>query len=984
MKKIYRFVMLAVAVIMPFSCEKVQEAIENEETVIEKTVTFVAEPIMETKTIFGDLSGSKFPTLWTDTQQVEISLNYNAPKDATVVPSANQKTASLQANFTDDSSGAYTFYALSPKAAYQNSITTNQWGFAIPITQNPVVGSVDETAMILAAKSTTEGTFPTSPINLSFTHVTAYACMTLTNLVDLSEVTINSIAITAEDNIAGRWYYHPDSNTVEEWSASSTITVKTASTSNIWFALAPVDLAGKSFKVVVNTTGGTVTKQITWPSGKVFTAGHVAKFNINMSGCPLVTPKVYNLVKDDDDLTNNSKVLIVNLDGDKAISTTQNTNNRAAAGVTMSDDKITDPSDGVEVFTVKDGTQDGTLAFLATTEAGYIYAASSGSNYLRTQAENNDNGSFLVTVDPSTGEATAIAQGSNTRNNLKYNSGSDVFSCYGSGQTSIAFYKLDGSGDPVLPKAATPTFSPAAGEVTAGTEVTISCATEGATIHYTTDGSTPTGESATYSSPIEVSAAMTIKAIAIKDSYKNSNVAEAAYTIAGSYDFETIAELNALASPGGSKSGILTSAVVSYVPDANNAIIKDATGSILLYKTGHGLLQGQTFTGSLSVTITTYNSCSELTACDASFSGETTSVDPADVTLAQLSGNLSTYQNAYVRVNNLIVTAVSGKNVTVTDVGGAHSYVVYSNAGNATCAVGDVISVVGTIAHYGANDQVKAWATEDITVTGHTIRYSQPTGAAATAGCSFTVTKTSGEDSITSGDIVASGTGITLTATAGTDYEFTSWTVSGAFVAEASESPTTFTMGDASVSISANFTYTGGGVVTKDYYKLVTSLEDITAGTYVVGALRSTTATNNFYFGKATVNSGDWVVSDGYVTVADVEGVRRFETKDLPSGAVEFTFTGDNTDGFTISNSTNYLYFTAASNRKLAFAAEGATQKWKVASKAEPLITGGITLSAVGGTNYTISENSTGTGAIRGYANTTQYRAIYLFKKVTE
>ena len=142
---------------------------------------------------------------------------------------------------------------------------------------------------------------------------------------------------------------------------------------------------------------------------------------------------------------------------------------------------------------------------------------------------------------------------------------------------------------------------------------------------------------------------------------------------------------------------------------------------------------------------------------------------------------------------------------------------------------------------------------------------------------------------------------------------------------------------------------------------------------------------NNFYFGKATVSSGDWVVSDNYVTVAEDNGVRRFEVNNLPTGAVEFTLTGDNTNGFLISNGTNYLYYTASSNRKLAFAAAGSSQKWTVSSVGDAFITGGVALKAVTTSgNYTISENSTATGAIRGYASTTVYRAIYLFKKVTE
>ena len=75
-----------------------------------------------------------------------------------------------------------------------------------------------------------------------------------------------------------------------------------------------------------------------------------------------------------------------------------------------------------------------------------------------------------------------------------------------------------------------PTFSPAAGTYTEVQSVTLSCETQGATIYYTTDGSTPTSASAVYSSAISVGETMTIKAIAIKNEIESA-LATAAYTI---------------------------------------------------------------------------------------------------------------------------------------------------------------------------------------------------------------------------------------------------------------------------------------------------------------------------------------------------------------------------------------------------------------------------------------------------------------------
>lgn len=78
---------------------------------------------------------------------------------------------------------------------------------------------------------------------------------------------------------------------------------------------------------------------------------------------------------------------------------------------------------------------------------------------------------------------------------------------------------------------ATPTATPAAGAVAAGTAVSLASTTEGATIYYTTDGTTPSMESEVYNGPITVSSAVTIKAIAVKEGSDPSSALSAAYTI---------------------------------------------------------------------------------------------------------------------------------------------------------------------------------------------------------------------------------------------------------------------------------------------------------------------------------------------------------------------------------------------------------------------------------------------------------------------
>ena len=85
----------------------------------------------------------------------------------------------------------------------------------------------------------------------------------------------------------------------------------------------------------------------------------------------------------------------------------------------------------------------------------------------------------------------------------------------------------------------TPVIDPNGGFFTGGTTVRITCATEGAIIHYTTDGTTPTANSPVYTGPLNIYQTLTVKAIAVKDEFYDSAVASAEFTLFAPVDPST-------------------------------------------------------------------------------------------------------------------------------------------------------------------------------------------------------------------------------------------------------------------------------------------------------------------------------------------------------------------------------------------------------------------------------------------------------------
>ena len=161
------------------------------------------------------------------------------------------------------------------------------------------------------------------------------------------------------------------------------------------------------------------------------------------------TEATWELISSMDGFKAGYEVAIVGAYTDKEENTTyyyamgeQKSNNRAGVKISL-DGNAAIMADGVESFVVEEGTKEGTFALKSSD--GYLYAASSSANNLKSQKTNNDNGSWAIAI--TSGTASVVAQGEITRNVMQfnYNGGTPIFSCYNSAsQQPVSFYKKNG------------------------------------------------------------------------------------------------------------------------------------------------------------------------------------------------------------------------------------------------------------------------------------------------------------------------------------------------------------------------------------------------------------------------------------------------------------------------------------------------------------------------------------------------------------
>lgn len=778
MKKVFNSLFVIIAAMVAFAgCAK--QEIDAPATPETKTVQFFANSI-ETKTEFGTPTEGVYPTLWSEGDKVDVSVNFAQKKSSSEVECSDDfKSARFEVDLSGTEVEApYTFYSVSPVDRLRG-ISSQYKRFYVEIlsAQTPLATSVDKDAQLLFAKSSTTEEMPSS-VELTYHHLTAYGKFSLTNLAAES---VSSIILEAEFDIAGKWDYFLEDGSfvVRSGNGSKSITLTTSSTTDIWFACAPVDMTGQKMTLTVTTEKGNFVKVLNFPADKErkFEAGKISKFTVDMAGIevegseepeqPGETTEAWTIVTDASTLAVGDKIVIVASDSNYAMGADKG-NNRNAASITKSGNTVV-INDDVQIITLEAGKVSTTFAF--NTGAGYLYAASSTSNHLKTKTTLDNNGSWAITITPD-GVATIKAQGTYTKNWIRKNSNSELFSCYGSGQEDVSIYRLEGANEG---GGETPEPEP---------KVLESIAVSGATTNYVVGNEfkKPT-VTATYNdaTTADVTASATFSGynMAVAGTYtvtvsytEGEKTATATYqiTVVESQNLpEGIASIKSKATSTNDTefAVVLTDAVVTYV-SGSNAYIEDAEAGILIYKSGHGLAAGDKLNGVVSGTVKLYKNLREITSIDYSEATRTTGADvPVTVlTLAQLNadGAYDKYENMRVKVIDATVSET--RQISQGD----QTYALYFKGQSLTgFDLYNIIDVIGYPSKFDDAIQFNVWENAVVkgatktTITGIsdvTVKVNETTVINAVASSGAKVTYVSGNSAIATVDEDGTVTGV--------------------------------------------------------------------------------------------------------------------------------------------------------------------------------------------------------------------------------
>ena len=244
--------------------------------------------------------------------------------------------------------------------------------------------------------------------------------------------------------------------------------------------------------------------------------------------------------------------------------------------------------------------------------------------------------------------------------------------------------------------------------------VTLTCATEGATIYYTTDGTTPDETSMQYYNPFVIDSTCTLKARAFKGGMDPSNVAFAEYT------FPTaVANIAEFKAAGALAAGTyrITGSVTFVYRNGRRIFIEDATGGLLVYDNTTPVVtrtynEGDVISGGIVGTYSLYNGLNEMVpVADWAAAFGTATVNPVLVDIQLLTTNFAEYESRLVRINDvnfpdgLEFTTDETTEVVMTDETGSAMFRNQFKTLDTTLAAGANADVMGFASIYMPDDE---------------------------------------------------------------------------------------------------------------------------------------------------------------------------------------------------------------------------------------------------------------------------------------
>lgn len=306
----------------------------------------------------------------------------------------------------------------------------------------------------------------------------------------------------------------------------------------------------------------------------------------------------YKLVTSESQLEVDGVYLIASSakDGDAYALSFDNGNNRKGVSVTVTNASIicevaTETGDKTHPYELILGEKSGAWTFFDAVNNAYLNATNTKTDRSLKTIEKLDNYAYFSITISNESVATIKATKKTQKNWLLFNAGSNLFSCYDSGQKDVYLYKKvdDGGETPIDPVITVekPTISPNTGNYYDAQTVIIE-AEEGCTVHYTIDGSSPSVSSAVYENSFVVSETTTIKAIAVNAEGKMSQETSVVITILerepdasfeAPYTYDEVSGFSKLPT----KSVWIKGYIVGYVDGGNNGKLttefKDDTGT---------------------------------------------------------------------------------------------------------------------------------------------------------------------------------------------------------------------------------------------------------------------------------------------------------------------------------------------------------------------------------------------------------------------